>query len=434
VLKETGVEVVDPKNGIVTPRVDAFQAVQSIAAPVPMPVVPALTTMPTISPSYEPSLAPSSAPVPMPVAPVLAPRPQDSLPWLENFDDLPNGSQSDNGITPWSLTRDGKFDVQNGALVLNDGGSEGVFMTGTIDISGAPVNVSLDLFSTGPLETNQDYVRLFAILDNGPEVLLGGKMGVQSAPTAITGSGVTGNSLVLVIRAYVSWNDEFYTMDNLSVASTGPIAPVDPPPTPVPSSNPSSKPSTKPSLGPSAAPMKSLAPSSKPSAKPSLKPGTATCDVPWTGPSYTIDEDGFSKTEIIDTSCLDDITIAMSISHSGGLETSGGGMDTLQIFYQIDNEPEVLWTDIKGDDYSNIASTVASGYQLKIRTVGDLTWNDEFYYVQLWVLPPGSPIPASVTITTNLTSEKETEEVECGAFLIWCRIRRRFGLLGGLFV
>jgi hypothetical protein len=135
---------------------------------------------------------------------------------------------------------------------------------------------------------------------------------------------------------------------------------------------------------------------SEPSAEPLASvPVATTCDVPWTGPSYTIDENGFSKTEIIDTSCIDDVIISMSISHGGGLENS----DFLQVYYQIDDEPEVLWADVKGEAYSNKAKLVTSGSELKIRTVGDLSWNDEFYYVQLFVTAPGAPIPAPTAPT-----------------------------------
>jgi hypothetical protein len=106
-----------------------------------------------------------------------------------------------------------------------------------------------------------------------------------------------------------------------------------------------------------------------------------------------------SDTQTIDTTCLEDFTIAVSMSHNGGVDASGLGIDTVRISYQIDDGPEVIWVDIAGDQYSSTAEvTVASGSQLTIRTVGDTSADSEFYYIQLWVLVPGAPIPAPAPV------------------------------------
>jgi hypothetical protein len=339
------------------------------------------------------------------------------LPWIETFNDLPNGSQSDNGDTPWSLTQNGgTFAVQtlvspNKALVIND--SEGSFTTGTIDTLGVTeVDVSLEVFSTGPLETNQDYVRLYAVVDDGPEVLIGEKVGIQSTTTTITGSISSGNSLVLVILAFVSWNDEFYTMDNLSVTSTAPApttpvpvtsAPITPAPAPTTPAPATPAPMTPAPATPAPMTPAPVTPAPMTPAPVAPAPVPAKCQVPWVGPDYDIGINGLEEIEIIDTSCvtLKDVLISVEISHLGSLETSGGAKDTLQVFYKVNNNPEVLWLDIAGDQYSSPAQvTVATGSQLTIRTEGDTTAISEVYQMRNFAVTEitAAPVtPAPVT-------------------------------------
>jgi len=176
------------------------------------------------------------APAPGP-APVPAPSPAGSLPWLETFQQA-DGTKVDTGATSWTATRStGTFGVQTGALHVKGGGPEAVLMTGNINTSGtSSVTVSLDVLSKGNLEVNQDYVRLYAKVDNKPEVLIGEKLGQQVTTTTISGTINTGNQLVLVIRAYVSATAEEYFVDNLAVSpkQPSPVAPVPSPPSPVP--------------------------------------------------------------------------------------------------------------------------------------------------------------------------------------------------------
>ena len=140
------------------------------------------------------------------------------LPWIEQFSQA-NGTKTGVGATTWQAIRSpGIMSVQNGKLVINGAGSVGVLTTGTIDISSGPVKISLDLISQGALETNQDYVRLYKKVNGGAEVLVGEKLGNQPA-TIITGNSITGSTLQLVIRSYVSAGDEFYYLDNLSVSA-----------------------------------------------------------------------------------------------------------------------------------------------------------------------------------------------------------------------
>jgi len=153
---------------------------------------------------------------------------QASLPWIENFDHQ-DGTKFDDGTTSWTTTwtagaaapSSGIFEVQKGKLKYNSAGFEGVLETTIIDIAGqTPVNVSLDLYSVGTLEATgnlMDYVRLYAKVDGGSELLLGEKLGNQPVGTSITGSITAGSQLKVIIKAKVTSIDEFYYMDNLRV-------------------------------------------------------------------------------------------------------------------------------------------------------------------------------------------------------------------------
>ena len=142
----------------------------------------------------------------------------NKVPWMEDFS-LPDGSTYDNGPTSWNSSRsDGNLLVQNNVFVVNDAGTEGTLTTGSIDISEGPVDISLDLWSDGNLESD-DYVRLYMKLDDGPEVLVGSKTGNQNTRTTIRGNA-TASRLVLVIRTRVSYSSEYYYMDNLSITYT----------------------------------------------------------------------------------------------------------------------------------------------------------------------------------------------------------------------
>jgi len=168
----------------------------------------------------------------VPVPP--APTPAGSLPWVEDFS-LADGTKVDTGATSWTASRaTGNFDVRNGVLRVNDNGDEAVLTTGEITTNGSTVSISVDVVSEGNLETNQDYVKLFAKVDGGSEVLIGEKVGNQVPTTTITGTISTGSKLVLVIRTYVSYISESYFIDNLTVTTSAPVAVPVPVPIPAP--------------------------------------------------------------------------------------------------------------------------------------------------------------------------------------------------------
>jgi len=141
--------------------------------------------------------------------------PSEKNPWREDFA-FPDETSSDSGSTSWSVKRpSGIFEVQDNCLIINEEGGEGIFVSGVIDISEGPVNIGLDLWSTGDLD-NSDYVKLYKIVDGGAETLLGSMKDKVEVRSTISGNAV-GKNLILVIRAKVTAGDEYYHMDKLSV-------------------------------------------------------------------------------------------------------------------------------------------------------------------------------------------------------------------------
>jgi len=159
---------------------------------------------------------------------------QDSLPWIETFDHQ-DGDKLDDGSISWTTSctkgttscssdNNGVFEVKNGELMVNGDETLGLLTTTTIDISGHDrVRVSLDMRSVGDLESGgdlRDYVELYAKVDNGPEDLLDKKYGAKESGMTLSkkinlddGS----SELVVIIKAYVSSDSEYYFLDNLKV-------------------------------------------------------------------------------------------------------------------------------------------------------------------------------------------------------------------------
>jgi hypothetical protein len=286
-------------------------------------------------------------------------------------------------------------------------GVDGLTVTKDIDTSSyGDVTMSVNISHKGKLEASgggKDYVQIFYKIDDGPEEKWLDIAGEQYSITAEV-TVASGSQLKIRTVGDTTHSSEVYYV-SLVVSGVAKGAPIPAPTVPMPVVSipaPVEVPQPVPVPAPATAP--SLEPSAGPSSKPSLKPVVAAaCDVPWTGLAYTIDQNGFSKTDIIDTSCLDDITIAVRISHKGSLETSGGAMDYVQIYYQADDAAEKKWLAFTGDQYNSMEQvTLPSPSQLKIRTVGDTTAGDEFYYVNLWVIVPGAPIPTPAPIAAPI--------------------------------
>jgi len=156
--------------------------------------------------------------------------------WLENFT-FSNGTTSDAGTTPWSVqsTPSGSvFSVQNNEFrVSNTGtatGSESVWASGTIDISGK-TNVSISAGIRSSVTNNaamnnsgstMDYIRFYYKLNGGSEVLfsetLAGVDNHNTVNTTISVGSLSGTSLQIIVRARATGSDEFYYFDNVQVS------------------------------------------------------------------------------------------------------------------------------------------------------------------------------------------------------------------------
>jgi hypothetical protein len=158
--------------------------------------------------------------------------------WLENFT-FSNGTTSDAGATPWSVQSTPSGSVasvqSNEFRVSNTGtgtGSESVWASGTIDISGKTnVSISAGIRSSvvsGAAMNNSgstmDYIRFYYKLNGGSEVLFNDNVaGVNNHATTntiISVGSLSGTSLQIIVRARATGSDEFYYFDNVQVSAT----------------------------------------------------------------------------------------------------------------------------------------------------------------------------------------------------------------------
>ncbi len=155
-----------------------------------------------------------------------------SVIWLEDFDDLPDGTQIDTGPTAWTIDATacnfgplGSFEVFLNAFQGIDTQGEGIWYSEVIDISGhVDVKITIDLFMYALIAGADDYVRAYYSLDSGPEILLknGDQTGNFSSATAFAG-GINGSTLQIIVKLT---NDfliipRFQRFDNVKVY-TGP--------------------------------------------------------------------------------------------------------------------------------------------------------------------------------------------------------------------
>ncbi|OQP57554.1 hypothetical protein A4R26_23805 [Niastella populi] len=156
--------------------------------------------------------------------------------WLEDFT-LANGTSSDAGATPWTTAINPSttlFSVLNNEFRISNSTTtgEGVWTSGAIDISGK-TNISIStqvrssIINDAVMNTTgeyADYIRFYYKLNNGTEVLFAEKLGTinnhSTTPTPVSISGLSGNSLQIVVRARATGNDEFYYFDNMQVVAT----------------------------------------------------------------------------------------------------------------------------------------------------------------------------------------------------------------------
>jgi hypothetical protein len=148
--------------------------------------------------------------------------------WYEGFEDLNDGTTSDNGTSSWSSTSSGSchnnrvVEVESNVFRVNRSNCEIIFETEVIDISGvSDINLSVDLRATGSME-NDDFLNVYYILDGGTEVPLSNGIHQNNFGSAVaTANGLNGNNIKIVIRAQNSGADENYYWDNLHVTAIG---------------------------------------------------------------------------------------------------------------------------------------------------------------------------------------------------------------------
>lgn len=151
----------------------------------------------------------------------------EAIPWVEDFAGLADGDVEDTGSTSWTAVRNsGTFEIKNGALWVNGGGDEGELDSGDIDVSDVDgVEITTTIYSDGDLESSGqwvDYIKVFAHLDDGTQILVGEKVAEASSGTKITDFvNVTGiNTLNVEIIAKVTAGSEHYYIQGISVLPT----------------------------------------------------------------------------------------------------------------------------------------------------------------------------------------------------------------------
>lgn len=169
------------------------------------------------------------------VTPTPTPEAGCEVPWQEDFS-LPNGTDEDIGETAWSVdtssaTDFDTFSVQNGRFDAEDTDGVAVWLSEVIDITCADtVDVSVDIAEGGRLESS-DYLDLYYKLNGGSEVRFAHRQDDFSAQT-VEATGLSGNTIQIIIRAYTNSNDEHHYWDNINITGSGPPPTLTPSPTP----------------------------------------------------------------------------------------------------------------------------------------------------------------------------------------------------------
>ncbi|WP_139281109.1 hypothetical protein, partial [Reichenbachiella agariperforans] len=155
-----------------------------------------------------------------------------SVLWLEDFNDLTDGSTNDTGTTAWatddSSINGGYLEVREKRYVAhvsdeNTDSGEGVWSSEAIDISSASdVVISLDLAGEGTLNAGEDYIRVYYRLDGGSEILFAERDQDDAFSNSTHSSpSISGGTVEIVIRTKSTGDTEFYYVDNITVAGNG---------------------------------------------------------------------------------------------------------------------------------------------------------------------------------------------------------------------
>lgn len=149
--------------------------------------------------------------------------------WTEDFQ-LPHGLTQDLGATRWALDLSNAggsavVAVDNGYLQATDTDGEVVWRSEPIAIDQeTSVNVQMDLRSQNSVDP-VDYLRAYYQLDGGSEVLIADRSGNFNNDQweSVSVSSVSGDTLRVIVRTFLTANDEAYQVDNVSVTSNGPL-------------------------------------------------------------------------------------------------------------------------------------------------------------------------------------------------------------------
>jgi uncharacterized repeat protein (TIGR02543 family) len=141
----------------------------------------------------------------------------DTAPWSESFEQG-NGTASHGFPSSWKSERKkGTFHVSGNRLMINGEGGMGVFETAEVIIPSGKAGVSLDVQSSGGLDSG-DSVKLFIIVDGGNPEQIGDEIkGLINGTRTISRDGIKAKSIKLRIETEVSASDEFYFMDNVKI-------------------------------------------------------------------------------------------------------------------------------------------------------------------------------------------------------------------------
>ncbi|WP_020531279.1 glycosyl hydrolase [Flexithrix dorotheae] len=242
--------------------------------------------------------------------------------WLDFSIDQGGGG---GGSIPWCAPSD--FSIS--------GSNTTTWSSGTIDISGSPVDINMDILASGSLDAGGDfgdYLNIYYKVNGGSNQTIEEISGPSSVTSASV-TGITGSTLEIIIQARTTAPDELYEVNNLCVtAGSG-----------------------------------------------------GTDDVPFCAPTnYAISGNATTiwTSGVIDISATSSVDISMDVLATGDLDATGDFVDYLNIYYKVDGGSNQVIEEIVGP--SSITSAGASnisGNTLEIIIEGHTTGPQEVYEV-----------------------------------------------------
>jgi PKD repeat protein len=152
----------------------------------------------------------------------------NNLAWQENFSESADYLTSGAHWTTSGITQDVNtfFCTSGGRMYGTDLDAQGVWRSEVINISSfSPVRISVYLQEEGTLEPS-DYIRVYYRLNGGPETLftVNGDNTNDFGTRTATVTGLSGNTLQIVIRCMNNEADEVYYFDNIEVRQVSALA------------------------------------------------------------------------------------------------------------------------------------------------------------------------------------------------------------------